>query len=437
MRVQRVLMPDGSESWTVLGDDGAPVPPVEGFLAHLHALDRAPTTQRTYATSLKVWLSFLDGVGVDLDEAGVEHVSRFVAWLRAPAENVAVLPGGTSRCGPATVNKHLAALFSFYDWRARNGVVLAQSLVEWRRVSRGGYRSFLHHVTAGRPVATRPLRLRQERRLPRTLTDQQMLTLVEACEHLRDRFLLVLLAETGMRVGQPLGLRHADFVSHRRELRIVPRRDNANGARAKTLDTHTIPISAGVVRLYSASMFEEYGECESDYVFVNLFAEPYGRPLRYQAVNPAGSQAPLGHRHRVHLAHAASLPGHRPAAPWCRRGRGGPAAHPPQLHDDLADLPPPQRRGPARRAEPVRCLGRGRPDMSAMDAHATSGDALRLAAGVGDDLERRYAADVWRAEELGVPAARGRGAVNFTRIHPPWLREASSTRSRSSTSPIS
>lgn len=183
------------------------------------------------------------------------------------------------------MNKHLAALFAFYDYRARNGVELAQVLVAWRRSNRGGYRPFLHHVTAGRPVATRPLRLRQERRLPRTLTDEQILKLIEACEHLRDRFLLVLLAETGMRVGQALGLRHADFVSHRRELRIVPRADNANGARAKTLDTHTIPISAGLARLYTAYMFEEYGECESDYVFVNLFAEPYGRPLRYQAVH--------------------------------------------------------------------------------------------------------------------------------------------------------
>ena len=108
MRVQRVLMPDGSESWTVLGDDGAPAPAVEGFLAHLHALDRAPTTQRTYATSLKLWLVFLDRLGVDLDEAGVEHVSRFVAWLRAPADNVTVLAGGAGRCVPATVNKHLA-----------------------------------------------------------------------------------------------------------------------------------------------------------------------------------------------------------------------------------------------------------------------------------------------------------------------------------------
>ena len=42
-----------------------------------------------------------------------------------------------------------------------------------------------------------------------------------------------LLAETGMRVGQALGLRHADFVSRKREVRIVPRPDNANGARAK------------------------------------------------------------------------------------------------------------------------------------------------------------------------------------------------------------
>lgn len=278
-------MPNGAESWTVLGLDGEPVPPVEAFLSHLQALNRSPTTVRTYATSLKLWLEFLVRVEIDVDAAQVEHVSRFVAWLRAPAENVIVLEGGQGRCSPVTVNRHLAALFSFYDYRARSGVPLAQSLVDWRRSNRGGYRPFLHHVTAGRPSPTRPLRLRESRRLPRTLTSEQIITLVEACEHLRDRFLLVLLAETGMRVGQALGMRHADFVSHRRELRIVPRPDNVNGARAKTLDTATIPISAGLVRLYSAYMFAEYGERDCDYVFVNLFAPPLGRPLRYQAVH--------------------------------------------------------------------------------------------------------------------------------------------------------
>lgn len=285
MRVQQVVMPDGTSSWTVLDDEDELVPVAESFLAHLQALNRSPLTVRTYATSLKLWLEFLSRLGVGIDEASIEHVSRFVAWLRAPAENVTVLAGGTGRCAPATVNKHLAALFTFYDYRAREGVELAQALVAWRRSNRGGYQPFLHHVTAGRPVAGRPMRLRQERRLPRTLSDDQILTLLEACEHLRDRFLLVLLAETGMRAGQALGLRHADFVSHRREVRIVPRADNANGARAKTLEVHMIPISAGLARLYTAYMFDEYGECESDYVFVNLFAQPYGRPLRYQAVH--------------------------------------------------------------------------------------------------------------------------------------------------------
>jgi integrase len=254
-------------------------------MAHLQALDRSPTTARAYAISLKFWFEFLDVVKLPWDGARAEHVSRFVAWLRAPAANVVVLEGGSARRSAATVNKHLAALFSFYDYHARNGVALAQALVEWRRSNRGGYKSFLHHVTGGRPVATRPLRLRQARRLPRTLSEEQVLVLAEACEHLRDRFLLCLLAETGMRIGQALGLRHSDFVSHRREILIVPRADNANGARAKTIDPATVPVSAGLVRLYSAYMFDEYGELDSDYVFVNLFAQPHGAPLRYDAVH--------------------------------------------------------------------------------------------------------------------------------------------------------
>ena len=268
----------------MLDDGDEIVAPVEAFLAHLQALDRSPTTIRAYAFSLRLWFEFLALISMDWAQARADHVSRFVAWLRAPAPNVVVLDGGSARRSPATVNRHLAGLFSFYDYQARNGVELAQALVTWRRSNRGGYKTFLHHVNGARPVATRPLRLRQSSRLPRTLSTEQVVALVEACEHLRDRFLLVLLAETGMRIGQALGLRHADFVSHRRELCIVPRQDNVNGARAKSTEVTTIPISAGLVRLYSAYMFDEYGELDSDYVFVNLFAEPRGAPMRYQAV---------------------------------------------------------------------------------------------------------------------------------------------------------
>ena len=83
-----------------------------------------------------------------------------------------------------------------------------------------------------------------------------------------------LLAETGMRIGQALGLRHADFVSRAKEVRIVPRADNANGARAKLRSPAVIPVTAGLVRAYSDYMHAEYGDVDSDYVFVNLWAGP-------------------------------------------------------------------------------------------------------------------------------------------------------------------
>ena len=197
--VQRVVMPvTGAGSWTVLGDDGEVVAPAERYLGYLSALERSPNTVRAYALSLRLWFEFLGQAGVGWADADVEDVARFVAWLRAPAENVIVLETGAGRRSAATVNRHLAAVFGLYDHHARSGVGVAAGLVAWRRVSRGSYKPFLHHVTKGKPVPTRPARLIVTRRSPRALEPAQIVAILAACEHLRDRFLLALLAETGM-----------------------------------------------------------------------------------------------------------------------------------------------------------------------------------------------------------------------------------------------
>jgi len=286
MIVHRVVMPvTEAVSWTVLGDDGEPVAPVESYLAHLAALERSPETVRAYAFGLKAYFEFLAAGAVAWDEASVEDVGRFVAWLRAPAANVVVLDGGTARRSPATVNRYLASVFGLYDHHARAGVGLGSQLVVWRRSNRGGYKPFLHHIGKARTVPTRPIGLVVPERVPRTLRPDDVAAILAACGHLRDRLLIAMLAETGMRVGQALGLRHSDFVSRELLIRIVPRVDNANGARTKTRSVATIPISAPLARLYSTYMHDEYGDLDSDYVFVNLWAEPHGRPLHYQAVH--------------------------------------------------------------------------------------------------------------------------------------------------------
>ena len=68
-------------------------------------------------------------------------------------------------------------------------------------------------------------------------------------------------------------------------MHIAPRADNANRARAKVRSAVVVPVSAPLVRLYSEYMHTEYGEVDSDYIFVDLFGGDRGRPMSYSAVH--------------------------------------------------------------------------------------------------------------------------------------------------------
>jgi integrase len=107
--------------------------------------------------------------------------------------------------------------------------------------------------------------------------------ILDACEHLRDRFLFALLWDSGIRIGEALGLRHEDIAAAECEVTVVPR-VNQNRARCKSREQRTVPVSAGLIRLYGDYLHAEYGQLDSDYVFVNLFAEPRGQAMSYPAV---------------------------------------------------------------------------------------------------------------------------------------------------------
>ncbi|HAN84653.1 MAG TPA: integrase, partial [Micrococcus luteus] len=135
--VQRVLSPvDAVESWTVLGDDGAPVAPIERYLAYLTQIERSSNTVKAYAHDLKDWFVFLGVQGLGWREVRLENVAEFVAWLRRPPQlrdgTVPVLPSVEHHCTESTVNRKLSALSAFYQHAARHGVDLGELLRAWQ-----------------------------------------------------------------------------------------------------------------------------------------------------------------------------------------------------------------------------------------------------------------------------------------------------------------
>jgi integrase/recombinase XerD len=127
--------------------------------------------------------------------------------------------------------------------------------------------------------------LPERKALPRTLTLEQVAMVIDAQERLRDRFLFALLACTGMRIGQALGLRHEDVITWERRIEIRARQGAVRRARSKGGAEGQVPVAPELMRLWSDYMHEEYRDLDCDFVFVNLWGGHVGKPLSYSNVD--------------------------------------------------------------------------------------------------------------------------------------------------------
>ena len=84
-------------------------------------------------------------------------------------------------------------------------------------------------MSKGEPKPRRVVALKAPKKLPRVLTPAEVQAVLDGCDRLRDRLLFAVLYDTGMRIGEVLGLRHNDIAAAEREV-TVRRRDNANRA---------------------------------------------------------------------------------------------------------------------------------------------------------------------------------------------------------------
>lgn len=288
MKVQRARLADGQMVWLVLDDNHIPVQPILAYLKYLHNLDRSPNTIRATAHRLKLFWEYLRDEHLCWEEMDVARLAAFIPWLRRPDPMVVSIAPHKAKRTNATIDLTLGAVYGFYSYHMRLGAIPELPLYKLAVPHRGRYKPFLHGIAKSKPEATRVVSVKPERRQPKTLTKEQVQRLLDACAHTRDRFLLALMYETGMRIGQCLGLTHADLSVEDGTLQIVPRTDNPNGARAKTRSPRTIPFPEQLRQMYIDYLVDELCalkvEALPDFVFVNLWNGEIGHPMTYAAV---------------------------------------------------------------------------------------------------------------------------------------------------------
>ncbi len=288
MKVQQVRLDQDRLTWLVLDDNYRPVQPLLSYLQFLDQLGRSPNTVRNAAHHLKLFWEYLSETDLVWADIDVSHLAAFILWLRRNDQGMVSIEPLPVRRTNATIDQVLSTVHGLYDFHVRMKTVPELPLYRFLATPNRRYKPFLYGIAKTKPVQARVVRVKREKRRVKVLAGDQVGLLLSACEHFRDKFLLTLLYETGMRIGQALGLRHEDICVEDGELIIVPRDNNANRARAKTREAYTIPLLTSLLQLYTDYLIEDLGALEigtlPDYVFVNLWEGQVGQPLSYEAV---------------------------------------------------------------------------------------------------------------------------------------------------------
>lgn len=236
----------GEPAVELLDDSDLPVAEVDAFLRLLVAKDYSPNTVRAYAFDLLKLFRFFEEHDLAPAAFTPARAVEFLTWLRqsgstSPAQRRALagVAGDGRRLSGHTCNRVLAAVSSFYEfliscekYTGADNPILRQVDLAAQRVPS------LHRaplLTSGeqRPIR-RVLRVRTTAALPRPVPDEVYLALLAQLGLLRDRALLELMWEGGLRPGEALGL-HLDDISYgRRRITVRHRDDHPRGVRQKS-----------------------------------------------------------------------------------------------------------------------------------------------------------------------------------------------------------
>lgn len=298
MRAFPVTLPSGVRYWTVLDEDLAVVGAVDAFLRDARfGKDLAETTTEAYARAVALFLRWCVRTGRDWRTAASDF-GLFITWLKyVPAGRESTIvagPGAALVRGESRINQVLTAVRGLLmhavvakeapDWIMAQLYELAdgRDLPAEARGEAGGlvYRMSARH------------RLREPDRPVDRASDEEIVAIFRACRSARDRLIVLLMARAGLRRGEVAGLRRCDmhFLPDSKALGCpvegphlhVIRRENSNGAWAKSRRSRTVPADFLLVQAldqYAAERQECRAARDTDFLLVNLFRGQVGAPM--------------------------------------------------------------------------------------------------------------------------------------------------------------
>jgi len=288
-------------SYDLVDDAGQSIPQVLAFLRHLGARGYSPNTLSAYAHDLLHFTTFLREHGWEYADFTpvrsldlLQYLRQFQSRGHTRSLGPVLATDGdrtVKRLSPATINRALAAVSSFYEYLIISGQCANEnplrkefdyetSNVVNRR------RPFISSVSRQKPMR-RIVRVRTVHRVPRPMTQEQIGKLLTSLKLWRDKAMMVLMLEGGLRPGEVLNLQLEDIQYGRRRVVIRYRTDHPRGSRTKSRTERVVDLlTPETLPTVSTYVIQERPQgADSPFVFlVGGRGKERNRPLSYGAL---------------------------------------------------------------------------------------------------------------------------------------------------------
>lgn len=293
VKVQEVMLSNNVRRYMLIYENGEPAIPVIKYLKYMVNTGKSVNTQRTYCYGLKNYFEYLKEINKTYKDINLNDLSNFTGWLKNPFENMKITPLKPMNQirSNRTVNHNITVVMGFYDYLFRNGEIdldyKEKSIKNLFLYGNRKYRNFLFHITKNNSVEKNILKLKINKSKLKVFTKNDVEKIYNACTNIRDKFLIKLLFETGMRIGEALSLYKEDFIFSHLEghkIRLTDRGELQNGAKLKSGERE-INVSQDLMDLFDDYMYEITDIINtSDFVLVKLKGGNKGKAMEYQDV---------------------------------------------------------------------------------------------------------------------------------------------------------
>lgn len=291
MKIVEVKSKNGI-NFMILDSNNEPIIDAVRYLKYLDSVKKSRNTKKTYAYALKKFFIYLEYKEIKHRDVSFDDFDDFVRWMRAPFEYENVLPYNQkeSKSSAKTINLTITVVSNFYDYlyRSKKLEVNFYDFLNTKGKHHKKYKSFMHHVNKDYGTLKNILKVKEPKRKLEVLTKAEIKILLEAANNIRDEFLIQLLYETGLRIGEVLSLRIGDikFDFRKGHQIVLKNRNNSNDSYLKTGE-RKIFISQSLIDLYDDYVYEIIDDLSicSDYLFVKLKGKNVGEAMHYNDIS--------------------------------------------------------------------------------------------------------------------------------------------------------